>query len=189
MVSLSTGIIISDECISEFTALRMKRAHRYIILKVSEDKVADRATLDVVSRKSQDFGVKVMQISAKIEAELSALPSEERDAFLKDLHIETSALNQLSRMCFEALGLISFFTVGKDEVRQWTTKRNATAPQAAGSIHSDLERGFIRAEIMKYAELIASGDENKLKEAGKIYLKGKDYIVEEGDIVHVRFSV
>ena len=84
---------------------------------------------------------------------------------------------------------MSFFTVGKDEVRQWNARRGSNAPQAAGSIHSDLERGFIRAEIMKTSELLAAGDENKLKEVGKLYLKGKDYIVEDGDIMHVRFSV
>ncbi len=160
-----------------------------IVLNVNDDKLTDQALLKEVATRYAQHGVRPMQISAKIEAEISSLSAEEREAFVKELHIEEPALNILSRLCFETLGLISFFPVGEDEVRQWTTKKNSNAPQAAGSIHSDLERGFIRAEIMKYAELIAYGDENKLKDAGKLYLKGKDYIVEDGDIMHVRFNV
>lgn len=160
-----------------------------IVLNVNESKLTDQALLKEVSQRYAAYGTKVMQISAKIEAEISALSPEEKEAFLKELHIEEPALNTLSRLCFEALGLMSFFTVGEDEVRQWTARKGSNAPQAAGSIHSDLERGFIRAEIMKTGELFSAGDENKLKEAGKLYLKGKDYIVEDGDIMHVRFSV
>lgn len=160
-----------------------------MVLNVNDDKLTDQTLLQDISKRYAPYGTRVMQISAKIEAEISSLSPQERETFLKELHIEESALNLLSRLCFEALGLMSFFTVGKDEVRQWTARRGSAAPQAAGSIHSDLERGFIRAEIMKTAELFSAGDENKLKEAGKLYLKGKDYIVEDGDIMHVRFSV
>src|SRR3989338_5614047 len=109
-----------------------------------------------------------MQTSAKIESELSSLDPEEQEIFLKELNIKEPALNRLSALCFDALGLISFFTVGGDEVRAWTVKQNSLAPDAAGVIHSDLQRGFIRAEIMKTNELFESGSESKLKEAGKV---------------------
>jgi len=105
------------------------------------------------------------------------------------LKIAEPALNQLSALCFDALGLVSFFTVGENEVRAWTVKKNLSAPEAAGVIHSDMQRGFIRAEIMKTTELFKLGDEIKLKEAGKVMLKGKDYIVEDGDVMRVRFNV
>ena len=103
--------------------------------------------------------------------------------------IKDPALAQISRLCIKALGLISFFTVGKDEVRQWLVPEGAYAPEAAGTIHSDLQRGFIRAEVMKYDELIAHKDEAGLKAAGKLYLKGKDYPVQDGDILNIRFNV
>jgi ribosome-binding ATPase len=160
-----------------------------LVLNVNDNKLADGTLLERVKEKFGARGVRVMQISAKIEQELNALPEGERAAFLNDLNIRESALNLLSQLYFEALGLISFFTVGEDEVRQWTTRKGSTAPEASGVIHSDMQRGFIRAEIMKYAELMACGSENKLKETGKVYLKGKDYIVEDGDILHVRFNV
>jgi len=160
-----------------------------LVLNVGEDQLADQSLVKTLEDKYQTFGIKVMQISAKIEAELASLAPEEQEAFLKDLNIKESALSQLTRLCYETLGLISFFTVGEDEVRAWTTKRNSLAPQAAGVIHSDLERGFIRAEIMRYEDLVSLGSEAKLKEAGKLLLKGKDYVVQDGDIMHVRFSV
>ncbi len=95
----------------------------------------------------------------------------------------------MTRLCLKALGLISFFTVGKDEVRQWLVRRDSPAPVAAGVIHSDLQRGFIRAEVMKYDELMEYGSEAELKKAGKMYLQGKDYIVTDGDILNIRFKV
>jgi len=95
----------------------------------------------------------------------------------------------LTRVLLHALNLISFFTVGEDEVRQWTVRRGSFAPEAAGVIHSDLQKGFIRAEVMKYNDFITLGGESKIKEAGKLYLKGKDYIVEDGDILNIRFNV
>jgi len=159
------------------------------VLNVDENKITDSGLVGEVSSKFKDWGLKVMQTSAKIEAELASLEPEERTSFLKDLNIKESALNQLGALYFEALGLISFFTVGDDEVRAWTTKKGSLAPEAAGAIHSDLERGFIRAEIMKSQELIAAGSEASLKEAGKLMLKGKDYLVEDGDVMHVRFNV
>jgi len=160
-----------------------------IVLNMNEDKLSQTDLLKKVEDQYGQFGVKVMQISAKIEAELNDLPPEEQEVFLEDLNIKESALNLLSRLCFQALGLISFFTVGENEVHQWTVRAQSTAWEAAGAIHSDIQRGFIRAEIFKYDDLIEMGSEAALKQAGKVYLKGKDYVMEDGDIMFVRFNV
>jgi hypothetical protein len=161
-----------------------------LVLNVADDGLGDMAIIEKLRARCDAEKMEVMQVSAKMEAEIAALESEaERREFLKDLGIEQPALGQLTRLCLKALGLMSFFTVGEDEVRQWLIRRNATAPEAAGAIHSDLQRGFIRAEVFKYGELMAHKNEAGLKAAGKLYLKGKDYIVEEGDILNIRFKV
>jgi len=126
----------------------------------------------------------------RAESEIAALDDPaERAVFMGDLGIETPALHLLTSKCIDALGLMSFFTVGEDEVRQWFVRRGAGAPEAAGAIHSDLQRGFIRAEVMKYDDLMTAGSEDKLKSTGKYYLKGKEYVVEDGDILTIRFNV
>jgi len=161
-----------------------------LALNVADDALGDMAIIEKLRARCDTEKMEVMQVSAKMEAEIAALESEaERREFLKDLGIEESALGQLTRLCLKALGLMSFFTVGEDEVRQWLIRRNATAPEAAGAIHSDLQRGFIRAEMFKYDDLIAHKNEAGLKAAGKLYLKGKDYSVEDGDILNIRFKV
>lgn len=132
----------------------------------------------------------VMVVSAKVESEIALLESEEEKAeFLATLGIKESALEVLTRLCLNALGLISFLTVGADEVRQWLVRRGSPAPVAAGVIHSDLQRGFIRAEVIKYDELLEYGSEAELKKAGKFYVEGKEYIVRDGDILNIRFKV
>ncbi|MGD9733392.1 MAG: redox-regulated ATPase YchF [Desulfamplus sp.] len=132
----------------------------------------------------------VMVVSAKVESEIALLESEEEKAeFLATLGIKESALEVLTRLCLNALGLISFLTVGADEVRQWLVRRGSPAPVAAGVIHSDLQRGFIRAEVIKYDELLEYGSEAELKKAGKFYVEGKEYIVQDGDILNIRFKV
>jgi ribosome-binding ATPase YchF (GTP1/OBG family) len=136
------------------------------------------------------LGIDAMQVSAKVEDEVASIESEaERREFLKELGIGEPAVSVLTRLCIKTLNLISFFTVGQDEVRQWTVRRGSSAPEAAGAIHSDLEKGFIRAEVMKYSEWESSGGEESLKSSGKLYLKGKDYIVEDGDMLNIRFNV
>jgi len=129
-------------------------------------------------------------ISCRIEEEIMGLENpEERAVYLKDLGVESSGLDRLNQAAYDALGLMSFYTVGKDEVRAWTIRKGSTAPQAAGKVHSDIERGFIRAEVIKYDDLVAAGSESAVKAQGKIQLKGRDYIVEDGDICHFRFNV
>lgn len=161
-----------------------------IVLNVSEADLKDKVFLEKLKLELGPSKIDIMQISAKVEREITALESEtERSEFLKAIGIEEPAINILTRLCIKTLDLISFFTVGDDEVRQWLIRRLSLAPEAAGAIHSDLQKGFIRAEVMKYADFINAGSEEKVKEAGKFYIKGKDYTVEDGDIVHIRFNV
>lgn len=161
-----------------------------IILNVSENDISNNQLEEKIKKDCQLSRAYLMQVCAKIEAEIAKFESEEeRKEFLDELGIKESAISMLARVCIEALNLISFFTVGQDEVRQWTVGSGATAPKAAGVIHSDLEKGFIRAEVIKYEDFINLGSGTKLKEAGKLYLKGKDYIVEDGDILDIRFNI
>ena len=131
----------------------------------------------------------VVMICAKIESELSELEEEEKNQFLSELGISESGLASLIRSTYSLLGLSTFFTVGSDEVRAWTFKNGMKAPECAGIIHTDFEKGFIRAEVMSYNDLINCGNEVKVKEAGKMRLEGKDYIMQDGDICHFRFNV
>ncbi|MFH0764445.1 MAG: redox-regulated ATPase YchF [Candidatus Omnitrophota bacterium] len=166
------------------------RKDMIVVLNISEGDLKKTELPEQLKKELGPLKIDVMQVSAKVESEIAGLESEEeRKEFLSSLGIEEPAVNAMTRVLLKALALISFFTVGEDEVRQWTVRRGSSAPEAAGAIHSDLEKGFIRAEVMKYEDLSALGTENKVKEAGKLYLKGKDYIVEDGDIINIRFSV
>lgn len=161
-----------------------------IAVNVSESDLENDAILDLFKQRCATQEIEVMLVSAKVEAEIALLDTqEEKDEFLQDLGIRETALESLTKLCLKSLDLISFFTVGKDEVRQWLVRKGANAPRAAGVIHSDLERGFIRAEVFKYDDLIEDGSEAGLKKAGKIYVEGKDYVVQDGDILNIRFSV
>ncbi|MBU0634070.1 MAG: redox-regulated ATPase YchF [Candidatus Omnitrophica bacterium] len=161
-----------------------------IALNISEEDLKNTALIEQLKRDYQAAAIDIMQISARVESEIIKLESdEERQQFLKELGIKEPATDALSRLCIKALNLISFFTVGQDEVRQWTTRFGSTAPVAAGVIHTDLQKGFIRAEVIKYSDFAIYGSEAKVKEAGNLYVKGKDYIVEDGDMLDIRFSV
>lgn len=134
-------------------------------------------------------GVKPIPICAKVEAELSELDPEEAAEFLADLGLERSGLEVLAQAAYKLLGLQSFFTAGEVEVRAWTVRQGATAPQAAGVIHTDFERGFIKAETIAFEDYVALGGEKGAKEAGRLRMEGKDYIMQDGDVVHFRFNV
>ncbi len=136
-----------------------------------------------------DESVPVVTLSAKIEQELAQLDAESRKAFMSDLGIQESAAGKFVRICYAATGLISFLTVGEDEVRAWPIKKSTIAVDAAGKVHSDIKRGFIRAETMAYDELKTLGDEKAVKAAGKMRLEGKEYVVKDGDIINFRFNV
>ena len=136
-----------------------------------------------------DASVPVVSLPAKVEQELAELDSESRQAFMQELGLSEAGSHVFVRSCFAALGLISFFTVGEDEVRAWPIRRDATALDAAGKIHTDIKRGFIRAETMAYADLHEHGDEKAVKAAGRMRLEGKTYAVQDGDIINFRFNV
>ncbi|NJH65456.1 DUF933 domain-containing protein, partial [Staphylococcus agnetis] len=134
-------------------------------------------------------GSEVIVISAKIEEEIATLDDEDREMFLEDLGIEEPGLHILIRKAYELLGLATYFTAGVQEVRAWTFKEGMTAPQCAGIIHTDFERGFIRAEVTGYEDFVTNNGEQGAKEAGKMRLEGKEYIMKDGDVVHFRFNV
>jgi GTP-binding protein YchF len=160
-----------------------------IILNVGEEGLRNQSLVGKLRETFREQEFQWIAVSAKIEQELCHLDVEERQAFLEELQLDQPALGRLTMLCYKTLGLISFFTVGPDEVRAWTNRQGSLAPQAAGVIHSDFERGFIRAEVMKYQDLIKLGSEQKVREEGKYMQKGRDYVVEDGDIINFLFNV
>ena len=134
-------------------------------------------------------GAGVIVMCAKLEADLAGLENEERDEFLASVGITNSGLDNLIFATYNLLGLATFFTAGSDEVRAWTFKQGMKAPECAGIIHSDMMRGFIKAEVMSFDDLKELGDEKRVKEAGKLRIEGKEYIIKDGDICYFRFNV
>ncbi len=130
----------------------------------------------------------VVALQGKLEMEIAQLPPDEAAEFLEEYGIEEPSLNRVIKLSYDLLGLQSFFTVGEDEVRAWTVRRGATAPEAAGGIHTDMREGFIRAEVYSYADLIEAGNVHEVKAKGRFRLEGKEYVVQEGDILNIRFS-
>jgi len=145
--------------------------------------------LDDLSAIAKDKGWRMLSLAAQIEQEISQLSPEEQQVFMEELQITEPGTSIVAREAYTLLGLIAFFTVGKDEVRAWALKQGSTSLEAAGAIHSDLARGFIRADVMRSQDLLELGSETAVKEKGLAQLVGKDYIVQDGDIVHVRFNV
>ncbi|MDN4592567.1 redox-regulated ATPase YchF [Polycladomyces subterraneus] len=159
---------------------------------VGEDDAADpwsNPYVQEVKRIADEEGAEVVPISAQLEAEIAELEGEERRQFLADLGLEQSGLDRLVAAAYQLLGLITYFTAGEKEVRAWTIRRGTKAPQAAGVIHSDFERGFIRAEVIGYEDLMAAGSLAAAREKGLLRLEGKEYVVRDGDIMHFRFNV
>ncbi len=159
------------------------------IANVSEQGFTDNPYLEEVERISREEGAELVPVSAAIEAELAGLSEEEKRAFLADMGLKEPGLNRVIRAGYRLLGLITFFTAGPKEVRAWTVRCGARAPQAAGVIHSDFERGFIRAEVIAYEDYVRWGGEHGAREAGRLRLEGKDYVVQDGDVMHFRFNV
>ena len=159
------------------------------VANVDEDGFVDNPHLEAVRSYAEQDGAEVVAICAAIEAEIAVLDEEDKAEFLADFGAKEPGLNRLIRHAYNLLGLQTFFTAGPKEVRAWTTKVGATAPQAAGEIHTDFEKGFIRAETVAYDDFVALGGEHGAREAGKLRLEGKDYIVQEGDVLHFRFNV
>jgi len=159
------------------------------LANVSEGKHADEAMVQTVRDYAEKRGARVVTICGQLEAELSSLPESERADFLKEMGLTESGLVRLTREAYTLLDLITFFTAGEIESRAWPIPKGMKAPQAAGKIHSDMERGFIRAEVYHYDDLLACGSEAKVKEKGLFRLEGKDYVIKEADIVYFRFNV
>jgi GTP-binding protein YchF len=159
------------------------------IANVAEDGFDNNPYLDAVQQHAAEQGAEVVAVCAAIESELSQLEDDERDEFLAEMGQSEPGLNRVIRAGYKLLGLQTYFTAGVKEVRAWTIPVGATAPQAAGKIHTDFERGFIRAEVTAYDDFIRLKGEAGAKEAGKLRLEGKDYIVADGDVMHFRFNV
>lgn len=158
------------------------------VLNIAETSIAQAVELEQNLSKYLTPRCAIASLSAEIEKEISELSEEDAQIFMQDLGITEPALHKLIRVSYELLGLISFFTVGEDECRSWTIRAGTKAPQAAGAIHSDLERGFIRAETVHYDDLIAMGSLHACKEKGVLRLEGKEYVVKDGDILNIRFN-
>ncbi len=158
---------------------------------VDEDSLAEGGNqfVNMVKEHAAKVNADVIVLCAKIEEELVGLEDDEAQEFLTDLGVEESGLEQIIRKAFDKLGLQSYFTAGKIEVRAWTIRKNTKAPQAAAVIHNDFEKGFIKAEVIAYEDFVNFGGEAKCKEAGKLRLEGKDYVVQDGDVMHFRFNV
>jgi hypothetical protein len=159
------------------------------IANVSEAGFADNPHVDSINEIASAEGASVVRVCAAIEADLAGMEDAEKHEFLADLGFDEPGLNRVVRAGYDLLGLQTFFTGGPKQVRAWTVRKGATAPQAAGVVHTDFERGFIRAEVVSYQDFITFGGENGAKDAGKWRLEGKDYLVQEGDVIHFRFNV
>ena len=162
------------------------------VANVGEEDAADSSDnvhVKAVEARAETEGAQVVVVCAQLESEIAELEGEDRDAFLSDLGLSEAGLDRLIRKAYQLLGLRTYFTAGEPEVRAWTIRTGTKAPQAAGVIHSDFERGFIRAEVVAYEDLIAAGSYQVAREQGKVRLEGKDYVVEDGDVMHFRFNV
>ena len=173
--------------LKELNLLSMKPVE--YIANVAEDGFENNPLLDQVREYAKGENARVVPVCAAIEAEVSQLDSEDRQEFLTALGLKESGLAGVIRAGYALLDLLTFFTAGEKEVRAWTVTRGATAPNAAGKIHTDFERGFIRAEVTAFDDFIKFGGENGAKDAGKLRLEGKEYITQEGDVMHFRFNV
>lgn len=157
---------------------------------VSEEEIGqDNEYVQQIKEYSQEQAADVVVVSAQVEAEIAELSGAEKELFLQELGIEESGLDKLIKAGYDLLGLITFFTAGEKEARAWTAKKKSTAPEAAGVIHTDMERGFIKAEVVSYENLIKAGSFANTREAGQLRLEGKDYIVQDGDVCYFKFNV
>lgn len=159
------------------------------VANVSESGFHNNPLLDALQRRAQTEGAVVVPVCAAIEAEIAQLEESDRADFLQELGLQEPGLNRVIRGAYTLLGLLTYFTAGPKEVRAWTVRRGSTAPQAAGVIHTDFERGFIRAEVIAFDDYLAGKGEAGAKEVGRLRLEGKEYIVQEGDVMHFRFNV
>lgn len=183
---------ISEDDMKIINSFRLITAKPIIYMaNISEEDLVNDGNIyvDKIREYAKAENAKVITVSAKIEEELSELDDEERNMFLSDLGVSSGGLDKLIQATYSLLGLATYFTAGKDEVRAWTFKKGMKAPECAGIIHTDFEKGFIRAEVMSYDDLEKYGDEKKVREAGRVRLEGKEYLMQDGDICYFRFNV
>jgi len=159
------------------------------VANVAENGFKENPLLAKVEAHAKKEDAPVVAICAALEAQIADMSDEDKKVFLADAGLTEPGLSRLARAAYALLGLLTYFTAGEKEVRAWTVVQGATAPQAAGVIHTDFERGFIRAEVAAYEDFVAGGGEQGAKEAGKLRLEGKDYVVRDGDVMHFRFNV
>jgi len=179
-----------QELLAEMQLLTAKRV--FYVANVDEQSLGqleDNPHFKALTAFAAEEGAPVVPICASLEAQIAELDPEDRPEFLREAGLEEPGLNQVIRTGYELLGLITFLTAGKQECRAWTVRKGSTAPQAAGVIHTDFERGFIKAEVIWWEDLIALGSEAKCREAGKLSIEGKEYVVRDGDVMHFRFNV
>ena len=179
-----------QELLAEMQLLTAKRV--FYVGNVDEQSLGqleDNPHFKALTAFAAEEGAPVVPICASLEAQIAELDPEDRPEFLREAGLEEPGLNQVIRTGYELLGLITFLTAGKQECRAWTVRKGSTAPQAAGVIHTDFERGFIKAEVIWWEDLIALGSEAKCREAGKLSIEGKEYVVRDGDVMHFRFNV
>ena len=160
-----------------------------MLLNVGDDEVGGERETAILKGLQETYGLPVFSVPGKIEMEISQLPPEESEQFLEELGIEESAMSRVISHCYRHLGLVSFLTVGKDEVRAWTVQQGTEALKAAGKIHSDIQRGFIRAEVVAYEDFIRAGSMAAVREKGHVRQEGKTYLVQDGDIINFKFNV
>ena len=174
----------------EFNSTELKLLSSFQLLTLKNITVAINVTDNLVNENfNLDIPYKYMVLSAELEKEIAGLEGEDKKVFLREYNLDSPALDRLINMIYESMDLISFYTVGKDEVRAWTIKRNSDAVVAAGKIHSDIARGFIKASTVSYDDLLKAGSEDNAKKQGLLRDEGKEYIVQAGDIIHFKFNV
>ena len=175
--------------IKSYSFLTIKPIIYLANIKESELGNPDNEYVQKVKEYASKENARVVSLCAKVEEELSELDEEDKKEMLEGLGLDGSGLDKLIKATYDILGLATYFTVGKDEVRAWTFRKGMNAKECAGIIHTDFEKGFIRAEVISYEDLIEYGSELKVREAGKARVEGKDYIMQDGDICHFRFNV
>ncbi len=189
-VKPARALTLTDEERRDLRELQLLTAKPVMyVANVSESGFRNNPLLAAVERRAAGEAAVVVPVCAAIEAEIAQLEEADRADFLAELGLEEPGLNRVIRGAYTLLGLLTYFTAGPKEVRAWTVHRGSTAPQAAGVIHTDFERGFIRAEVIAFTDYIAGNGESGAKEAGKLRLEGKEYVVHEGDVMHFRFNV
>ena len=186
--SISADLDIDEKYIIDELNLLSIKPYVYIA-NVSEDQLKKTSDYEKQLRKfAYQEGVEVIPICAKVESELTEMDEEESDFFMEELGIDGSGIEQLTNSGYKMLEQITYFTAGKNEVRAWEIRKGSTAPEAAGKIHTDFEKGFIRAEVFNFDDIDRLGSESSVKESGRWRLEGRDYVVNDGDIMHFRFN-